>query len=142
VGDTFTLIAYKPSSDCRHGGCHMASYDSNFHLTRDLTLEQIRERIAQLESEELDCCEDGYESISYISNEGVHHFYKAGGLPLEYDDYFIQRFHESILARTEQIRQEREAERNKKKQAEELIQKQKKEEYEREQLRILQAKYG
>ena len=65
---TYSLIAYKPSSDCSHMGCHMATYSSDYIHENGLSLEELQNRIAELKATELDCCESDYENIWWFED--------------------------------------------------------------------------
>jgi hypothetical protein len=65
---TYSLIAYKSSSDCSHRGCHRASYSSTCIHESGLSPEDLQDRIAELKATELDCCEGGYENIWWFED--------------------------------------------------------------------------
>lgn len=63
---SYTLIAYKPSSEDYCMGCCMAHYGADFVHECDLSEAEIIERVAKLKSYELGCNEVGYEKIILI----------------------------------------------------------------------------
>lgn len=68
---SYTLIAYKPSSEDYCMGCCMAHYYADFIHECDLSEADVIKRIAELKSCELGCNEVGYEKIILIEQPPV-----------------------------------------------------------------------
>lgn len=134
----YILICYKPSSDDYCRGCHMASYSDDFKSFGLLTREKLIEKWAEFKSKEMRINEVGYSFQVYYKgfrvfddtqeNEDFHLQDED-----EYDKYEEEFKKIDSESDIDKIRMEvedaaeiaREAERQRKEKAEEMLRKQK-----------------
>jgi hypothetical protein len=63
---TYTLIAYKPNSDCCHCGHVNELYPSDFLYQNGLSKDELAEKLADLKGSILGCCEEGWGPFNYF----------------------------------------------------------------------------
>lgn len=126
---TYALFANKPDSADYVMSCCVESYPGDSVEERNLTEEELIERIAELKSKPLGHNEDGY-SITFFEE------------PPEIPEEEQNRIQQLIEARTKQLVEKREAEEQAKKEAKKAAERAQAEAAERAQFERLKAKYG